>query len=203
MAAGDTTTLVQDGMLRAEPELTSAAHQDGTLIALFLAGDEAAFSRLLRLYEQPLFRLIHAVVRDADEAKDVMQQTFVKAFRALPGLHKPNAFRPWLFRIGLNQARNSLKNRQRRKEEPLDKLPDAADRQATAEEQLGLKQDWLAARKAIDRLPPRQQAVFLLHVDAGLAFADVARTVGSTETSARVNFHHALLKLRATLAEKE
>jgi RNA polymerase sigma-70 factor (ECF subfamily) len=81
---------------------------DLALVERVQAGDQAAFGLLVAKYQRKLLRLVMRMVRDPAEAEDVTQEAFIKAYRALPGFRGESAFYTWLYRIGVNTAKNWL-----------------------------------------------------------------------------------------------
>ncbi len=81
---------------------------DQLLVERVQAGDKQAYGLLVSKYQRKLLRLISRLVRDAAEAEDVAQETFLKAYRALPNFRGESAFYTWLYRIGVNTAKNWL-----------------------------------------------------------------------------------------------
>lgn len=96
---------------------------DEQLVARAQAGDMRAFELLVRKYQHKIVQLVGRLVGEA-EAADVAQETFIRAWRALPGFRGQSAFYTWLYRIGINTAKNSLVSRGRR---PADQDIDIAD----------------------------------------------------------------------------
>ena len=81
---------------------------DKQLVERVQQGDKMAFDMLVTKYERRLFRLVVRVVGNQGEAEDVVQETFIKAYRALPQFRGDSAFYTWLYRIGINTARNFI-----------------------------------------------------------------------------------------------
>ncbi|PIX05260.1 MAG: RNA polymerase sigma factor RpoE, partial [Gallionellales bacterium CG_4_8_14_3_um_filter_54_18] len=81
---------------------------DQQLVERVQRGDKRAFDLLVTKYQRKLGRLISRFVRDSAEAEDVTQEAFIKAYRALPGFRGDSAFYTWLYRIGINTAKNHL-----------------------------------------------------------------------------------------------
>lgn len=86
----------------------SAREADLLLVERVQSGDQAAFGLLVDKYQRRLLRLVLRMVRDSAEAEDVVQETFIKAYRALPNFRGESAFYTWLYRIGVNTAKNWL-----------------------------------------------------------------------------------------------
>jgi RNA polymerase sigma-70 factor (ECF subfamily) len=172
---------------------------DAELVARHLNGEPGAFDQLVRKYQQPLQLHARRMLGDADEAADVVQRALVRAHRALPELRAGQSFRAWIFRITITQALSALRQRKLRGQTEL------ADDSATvaAEGASGLEQAETQARlrAAIASLPPKQRVVVELRVFDELPFREVAEIAGCSENAAKVQFHHALKKLRVLMGE--
>jgi RNA polymerase sigma-70 factor (ECF subfamily) len=168
---------------------------DAELVAGHLRGERAAFEQLVRKYQAPLQRLARRLTGDGDEAADVVQRAFLRAFRHLHELRDGGAFRGWLYRITVTQALVAL--RARPGAQPLDDdLPLPAQ---GVDDALAGDQTRARLRAAIARLPVKQRLVVSLRVFDELSFREVAQVVECSENAAKVQFHHALKKLRALL----
>jgi len=97
---------------------------DQALVERVQAGDKQAFGLLVAKYQRKLTRLVLRLVRDTAEAEDVVQEAFIKAYRALPGFRGDSAFYTWLYRIAINTAKNALVSSKRR---PIDYSLDLQD----------------------------------------------------------------------------
>ncbi len=89
-------------------EITLACQVDQALVARVQAGDKQAFNVLAQKYQHKILKLISRYIHDQTEALDVAQETFIKAYRALPNFRGDSSFYTWLYRIGLNTAKNHL-----------------------------------------------------------------------------------------------
>lgn len=94
----------------------SDGHADERLLADFLDGDEQAFSLLVRRYDRELFQFVARFVRDTAAADDIVQDTFIQVHNSAHGFDPTRRFRPWMFTIAANKARDFLRTRNRRKE---------------------------------------------------------------------------------------
>jgi RNA polymerase sigma-70 factor (ECF subfamily) len=178
---------------------------DEALCRAFLAGDEAAFGALVERHRALVFALMRRYAARPEDAADLAQQAFLRALEASrrvfsrwssPG---PAPFRAWLIRIALNLAKNHA--RQGRRWLRAVDLPDTEAPGESAHEALERSEREQQVRAAVLALPRRQREVLTLRVDAGLGFRDIAETLGITETNAKVNFHHAVKRLRALVAD--
>ena len=168
---------------------------DAELLDAFRAGDAKAFEALVRRYQRPVLTIARRFARDEDDAEDLAQRAFINASERAGGW-LGGSFKSWLFRIVVNLAKNHLRDVSRfdRSEEAQEHESDAGG--PSAEERMVRAQQQAALREAVAKLPRRQREVLLLRIDGDLPFADVARTLGITEVNAKVNFHHAVQKLK-------
>ena len=171
---------------------------DDELLLAHLAGDREAFSALVRRYERPIYRLALRYSRDADEAEELAQRTFLRALDHADRLAAGGQnFRAFLFCVAANLCKNHLRDRARL----VFNLP--LEVAAPEEEGPEGRQRRERVRAALIRLPLRQRQVVSLRVDAELPFAEVAAALGITENNAKVCYHLAVKKLRALLGAEE
>lgn len=187
---------------RAAEVLVTDVLDDEGLIARFRSGDRRAFDELVARHEKPIFRLALRSLRDVGDAEDVTQRAFVQAFQRLDGFRGDSSFRTWLYRIAFNlvvtHARDAGRHRRALQALAPSDLAPAAPADA------GSARDDDAARRlrlAVERLPVKQRLVVELRIYDELPFREVAAIADCSEDSAKMNFHHALKRLRALLAE--
>lgn len=167
---------------------------DPELVTAWRGGDELAAAQLVRRHAAPLTRYLAGAGAASSEVEDLVQDTFFKAFRGMAGWRGEGSFRGWLFRI----ASNLLKDRFRQSKgrvflEIADQdLPDHSDpagelAATEAEQQL---------KGGLSRLPHMQREVFLLRVQQGMEYGDIAHVLGTTPGAARVHYHHAVKRLK-------
>ncbi len=162
-------------------------------------GDGAAWETLVRAYQQPIFRLAYLLMPDTDEAADVAQEAFVRAFRALHTFDAARPLQPWLLRITANLAHNRRRslgrylNAMRRiaqsAPEPVTSLGDS-----TAEE-------WEAQTlwQAVRRLSLREQEVVYMRYFLDLSEAEMASAMGVPPGTVKSRLHRALRRLRTVV----
>jgi RNA polymerase sigma-70 factor (ECF subfamily) len=174
-----------------EPELVQRARQ----------GDQAAWGRLVHLYQEPAFRLAYLLLGDADEAEDVAQETFIRAFRALDSFDTSRPLRPWLLRITTNLAYNQRRGVGRYL---------AAVRRILAAEPLpaphiDAEHDHWAAQalwQAVRRLNRADQEIIYLHYFLELSVAETAQALGIAPGTVKSRRHRALGRLRAIVDQE-
>jgi RNA polymerase sigma-70 factor (ECF subfamily) len=156
---------------------------DLQLVERVQAGDREAFSLLVVKYQRKLLRLVMRFVRDAAEAEDVTQEAFVKAYRALPNFRGESAFYTWLYRIGVNTAKNWLVANGRR----MPTVTDVTDEDGESIEDGGLlrddetpeqillsKQIGATVNAAMDALPEDLRTAISLREIEGLSYEEIA-----------------------------
>jgi RNA polymerase sigma-70 factor (ECF subfamily) len=161
-----------------------------------IGGDEAAFERLVDRHQRPVLALCQRLV-GANDAKDLFQETFLRACRGLPQLRAPAAFRTWLFRIAVRGARRRIATRGRTTtRDEFDSLV-----APTGGDPLELREDVARLRVELANLPPRQREVVVLRHYHGLDFAQIATLLQIREDAARANHYQGLKRLRRELFE--
>jgi len=171
---------------------------DDVLVAAYLAGSERAFRWLFERYAPVLHRMASRHLRNEDQARDVVQQTFVQVHAARFDFQQGRPFRPWLFTIAMNVIRQVWRRRRRRKEVDEERAPTPVATSDTSEP-LFLGERAQLLRAALEELPSSQREVVELHWFQERPFAEVARMVGSTEGAVKVRAHRAYNKLREVL----
>lgn len=170
---------------------------DAELIARWQSGDQRAAAELVERHSGPLARFA-ASLGVREEAEELVQDTFVRAFQSLDSFRADSALRTWLFTI-LKRLLLDRKRAERRRRDTAE----LDERDAVTEYDAldGLVGDELAqrVRSAVNRLTALQREVFVLRVNEGLAYAEIAQAVGSTEGACRVHYHNAIRAIKEHL----
>ncbi len=159
---------------------------DLVLVERVQAGDQEAFGLLVRKYQRKLLRLVMRMVRDPGEAEDVTQEAFIKAYRALPNFRGDSAFYTWLYRIGVNTAKNWLVAHGRR----MPTMTDIASNDSegvdesillrddeTPDRVLMSRQIGEAVNTAMDALPEDLRTAISLREIDGLSYEEIAQVM--------------------------
>lgn len=195
---------------------SSPGPEDDALVAAFLVGDDQAFGELVRRNESMVLAIVRRWTRSPDDARDLAQRTFLRAFEAArralrrgrrpgPGEGPGVPFRRWLVRIAVNLSKNHARDEARRARVPLSVVrnEEPAAQTAAPPDELQKAEQAEKLRREVALLPRRQREVLSLRLDAELPFAEIAQALGITENNAKVTFHHAARKLRAALTSRE
>jgi RNA polymerase sigma-70 factor (ECF subfamily) len=180
---------------------------DQLLVERAQAGDKHAFELLVAKYQRKLARLLSRFVRDAAEVDDVAQEAFIKAYRALPSFRGESAFYTWLYRIGINTAKNYLVAQGRRA--PTSTEFDAQDAESfedagqlrdinTPESLLQSKQIGETINAAMDGLPDELRNAIVLREIDGLSYEEIAEAMSCPIGTVRSR----IFRAREAVAEK-
>ncbi len=157
-------------------------------------GDERAAAELVRRHAAAVGRFLYSRGASASDVDDLVQETFFRAFRGLDGWRAEASFRSWLFTIGGNLLRDEFRKRKGRQMVPLDDrdMPDRADPAAD----LAAAEAEQRVREGLATLPRLQREVFLLRVQEGGDYEEIAMALGTTPGAARVHYHNAVKRLK-------
>jgi RNA polymerase sigma-70 factor (ECF subfamily) len=180
---------------------------DQQLVERVQRGDKHAFDLLVAKYQRKLGRLISRFVRDTAEAEDVTQEAFIKAYRALPGFRGDSAFYTWLYRIGINTAKNYLLANKRRAPtstpfdaEEAESFEDAGllHEISTPENELMSKQVVSTVQAALQQLPEDLRSALTLRELEGLSYEEIASVMNCPVGTVRSR----IFRAREAVAEK-
>ncbi|MCB1016400.1 MAG: RNA polymerase sigma factor [Acidimicrobiales bacterium] len=181
-------------MERSEPEMA-------VLVASAQAGDRGAFDELVRRTTPGTFTLARRLCGDPDDAADVVQDTYLRAYRSLRRFRGDAAFTTWLHRITANCATDHLERRNRHRHEDLDDHPAPVDERPETDPVARTGNDELRSElvAALDHLPAKLRAVVVLRDVYDLPHGAIAAELGISETAAKVRLHRARRRLREVL----
>ena len=166
---------------------------DADLVGRARAGDQVAFAHLFEQYHAPILNYLHRMVGDRAVAEDLTQDSFIKAYNALPSTRPDLAFKPWLYRIATNTAISSLRRKKIVQWIPFMPGHDHAS-EGSVEGAVGRRQD---IQQTLEKLPKHYAAVLLLRHYQGLSLAETAESLGITENAAKLR----LFRARKAFAE--
>jgi RNA polymerase sigma-70 factor (ECF subfamily) len=168
--------------------VTTDREGDQLLVERARAGERAAFDQLVAKYQRRLMRLLARLLNDPAEAEDVVQETFIKAYRALRHFRGDAAFYTWLYRIGINTAKNALLVRKRNASvspaEPSAIRPEGGPDDerlrdiSTPESMLASKQIAQTVNAAMDALPIDLRTAIALREIEGLSYEEISQIMG-------------------------
>jgi RNA polymerase sigma-70 factor (ECF subfamily) len=179
-------------------EVPAVSEDDRAAVSACQGGDREAFDRLVERYQRDVYRLCFRYVNNHQDANDLAQEAFLKAFKAIGRFRGDSAFSTWLYRIAVNACLSFRSSRKPEGDEVPDALPDgrpgALD--GVIESERSRK-----VREAVGRLPAKQRATVILKIYQDLSHEEVAKAMGSSVGTVKANLFHALANLRKLLPE--
>jgi RNA polymerase sigma-70 factor, ECF subfamily len=180
---------------------------DEELVARSIGGDAESFNELILRWERPIYALAYRTIGREEDARDVCQETFLRAFRALPGFRGQAKFSSWLYRIALNLCRDWIR-RERRAQvvqppENVDliELASALEPSETVEDLVTRKDLARAVERAMGSLSEEQRTAIVLKEYHGLTFQEIADLVGCPLSTVKTRLYQGLTVLRRELAK--
>jgi RNA polymerase sigma-70 factor (ECF subfamily) len=198
------------------PGLTLSALTDDELVARARARDVAAFEALIDRHEEKIYRLAMRFVRNETDAREILQETFLSAWRNLDSFQGKSQFASWLYRVAVNAALMMLRSQKRHPQVAVEDVAEETLGEAaqTSPASLGFGGDDWSKRPdeqfqseelrqqiqtAVDGLPESQRAVFLLRDVDGLSTEETGELLGLTVPTVKTRLHRARLALRAAI----
>jgi RNA polymerase sigma-70 factor, ECF subfamily len=180
----------------------TAERTDNELIESFLDGDEQSFNVLVRKHQDFAYAIARKLVGNHEDAVESAQRVFVKLYGQLGSFDRRSAFTTWLYRVVTNESLNLLRKRRVRRWFSIDE----SDQSMVTTDNNPLEALLEVERKerlleALDTLPDRQRAVFVLRMMEGRSYAEISEILGVSEGSLKASFFHAVKKL-STRMEK-
>ena len=166
------------------------------------AGDLAAFERIIALHERRIARTAWRLLRRAEDVQDAAQEVYLRLYKSLRGFDERRELAPWLYRITVNVCRDFNRRGGKDPVLSLDTLAsdgariEAVEPGASPYEQAAQRQEQLLIAEALRALPEKERAAIVLRDLEGLSTREVAKVLGSTETTVRSQICRARLKLR-------
>jgi RNA polymerase sigma-70 factor (ECF subfamily) len=171
----------------------SEALADARLVDRYLAGDMTAFDEVMIRYERQIFRLCYRFTRNPDDARDLAQDVFVKAFEHLSGFRRESSLKTWLYRIATNHCINHVKTNSR---EFVEVTESTGKTHATIQDQLEEDEQRRHFRSLVGQLPPKQRAILELRIQEQLSYEEIARMSNRSVSTIKASVFFALEKLR-------
>ena len=193
------TTREQDGIEEVEKSAEQSAQQ--ALIERVLQGDTEAFGTIVDQYNTLMMRTALLIVGDRDIAADAVQDALIQAWQHISSLREAGSLRPWLMRIVVNQCISYKRKVARTAAFVRQSLADQSTQLAAeiADDQKGrLERDWDLA-ETVKKLPPKQQAVIMLHYYQGMTLPSMAKALQISENTLKKRIQAALNNLRQVL----
>jgi len=151
---------------------------------------------LVARHHASAYRMALGILRSEEEAADAAQDAFLKAFKGLDGFRGDASFKTWLLTIAANQAKGMLRTRGRRNEIALDGAGPVAVDDDGPDIELEKAEEAARIHSLLETLPEKQRQTVKLRIFESMSFREIGVLIGSSEGAARVNYHHAVRRLR-------
>jgi len=177
------------------------ASGEETLVYEILSGDVNAYAVLVKRYQKPVFNLMLRMTGSEQDAIDLTQETFVRAYEKLEKFDPSAPFFPWLYTMGLNLARDFLRRAKRSPIEPGDSENSfimEVDQDGRLADQIDIQQ----VQEGLQLLSVDYREALLLRFHEGLSVSEVAQALGLSLSGAKMRIHRGLLKLRQLLGKQ-
>jgi RNA polymerase sigma-70 factor (ECF subfamily) len=189
---------------KSSPEALS----DEQIVALCQQGETKHFEILVRRYMEKAFHIALNFTRNTDEAKDLSQDAFLRAFTRINQFDGRSSFYTWFYRLVVNICLDSARRKNRVGWESLEATREKAPERPELTDDTALPENVTIAREAkrradrtLETMPNKQRTAFVLRNHQGLSIADIAKVMKTTEATVRVYLHRAVAALRQSLVE--
>src|ERR1051326_1032277 len=166
---------------------------DGTLVERYLAGDTTAFDEIMIRYERQIYRICYRFVDNREDAMDLAQEIFIKAFEHLATFRRESSLKTWLYRIAMNHCINHVK---KHSQEFVEVTEYTGSVHSRVQDQLEDREQREHFRRLVKLLPPKQKAILELRINEQLSYEEIARISGRSISTIKASVFFALEKLR-------
>ncbi len=197
----DVTVVRRDEEAGTTPDRSLADLDEPGLVEACLAAQPGAFDLIVQRHSRHVYQLCYRFVSNHEDASDLSQDVFIRAFRGLRNFRGHSSLGTWLYRIGVNVCLNRVKTRSLQTE-PIDQQPHIDTGSESAAERVLRVERAALVRDAIARLPRKQRATLILRMYHELSHQEIADTLGSSVGAVKANFFHALGNLKKLLGDQ-
>ncbi len=175
-------------------------YTDDEIMALYRQGDrERAFSALMQSYQERLYWHLRRFTSSHEDTDDLLQETFVKIWTALPTFRAESRLYTWVYKIATNEALNFLRRRKARKALDTEPIDAALERKIEDDPYFNGNELQRELQKAIRKLPKKQRLVFDMRYFDDMSYADISEVLDTSVGSLKASYHHAYRKIMSEL----
>lgn len=183
---------------------------DETLVARVQHGDASAYDHLVQRYKERLYATVYHMTSNHEDANDLVQEAFIKAYNSIGGFKRESSFYTWVYRIAVNRTINHLKRRKNRFHFSLDDVdnhiqndPDFVELMShvTPRREVGLNELQEKLNEALQKLSEAHRAVVVMHDVQGMTHADIAKVMKCSEGTVRSRLFYARQQMQGLLSE--
>jgi RNA polymerase sigma-70 factor (ECF subfamily) len=171
---------------------------DAALVEACLAGRAEAFDLLVERHRRAVYQLCYRFAGNHEDANDLSQDVFLRAYRALRGFRAQSSLKTWLYRIGVNVCLDRV-GAKKVPSEPIGDQQFIDVRAESASDRMLKEEQAVRVRAAIAKLPPKQRATLIFRIYNEMSHQEIAEVLGGSVGAAKANFFHALSNLKRLL----
>jgi RNA polymerase sigma-70 factor (ECF subfamily) len=173
---------------------------DAELVERYLAGDTAAFDEIMVRYERQIYRICYRFVENREDAMDLAQEVFIKAFEHLATFRRESSLKTWLYRIAMNHCINHVK---KHSQEFVEVTEYTGSVHSRVQDQLEEREQREHFRRLVKLLPPKQKAILEMRINEQLSYEEIAKISGRSISTIKASVFFALEKLRKLVKDPE
>src|SRR5687768_16748758 len=174
--------------------------QDAVLVERYLNGDITAFDELMIRYERQIYRVCYRFVENRDDAMDLAQDVFIKAFEHLQTFRRESSLKTWLYRIAINHCINHVK---KHTQEFVEVTEFIGSIRPSVHSDMEAREQRDHFRQMVRLLPPKQKAILELRINEHLTYDEIARMSGRSVSTIKASVFFALEKLRKLVKDRK
>src|SRR5262250_3074490 len=184
---------MESSLAASVPMASEQTEADIHLVERYLAGDMTAFDELMIRYERQIYRVCYRFVNNRDDAMDLAQEVFIKAFEHLSSFRRESSMKTWLYRLAMNHCINPVK---KHSQEFVEVTEYTGSVKASVQSQLEEREQREHFRQMVKQLPPKQKAILELRINEQLSYEEIANISGRSVSTIKASVFFALEKLR-------
>ena len=173
---------------------------DAELVERYLTGDTAAFDEIMVRHERQIYRICYRFVENREDAMDLAQEVFIKAFEHLATFRRESSLKTWLYRIAMNHCINHVK---KHSQEFVEVTEYTGSVNSRVQDQLEEREQSEQFRRLVKLLPPKQKAILELRINEQLSYEEIARISGRSISTIKASVFFALEKLRKLVKDPD
>jgi RNA polymerase sigma-70 factor (ECF subfamily) len=192
---------MMDRILTASMPMTATNPDvDAELVERYLGGDTAAFDEIMVRYERQIYRICYRFVDNREDAMDLAQEVFIKAFEHLATFRRESSLKTWLYRIAMNHCINHVK---KHSQEFVEVTEYTGSVHSRVQDQLEEREQREHFRRLVKLLPPKQKAILEMRINEQLSYEEIAKISGRSISTIKASVFFALEKLRKLVKDPE
>ncbi|MCX7763121.1 MAG: sigma-70 family RNA polymerase sigma factor, partial [Candidatus Kryptonium sp.] len=175
---------------------------DIELVNDFKNGNISAFDEIVRRYQRKVYLLARRILSNHEDADDVAQEVFIKLFYSLNEFKGESNLFTWIYRITVNECNTILRKRRIREFIPIDEIANLLKLNETPEQEFLNKEEKKLIEKAIEKLPPKQRAVFVMRFFENLDYEEISKILKKPVGTLKANYFHAVKKIQKFIKDE-